>query len=147
MMAELSRADVIWNRACARDATASSQGDRALAALLLLHGLVMNGGVLHAVKCLTPQELACAMSGYRYFGFDDVAVMLADAKSFVEAHDDLYSHDDIESIDADLDKRYLASIPSDNTLFARFAACLLRDPSQFAPLSRPSQGFNILKSI
>jgi hypothetical protein len=134
MMAELSRADFIWNRACEGDATALLPGDRALAALLVLHGLVMNGGVLHAVECLDPQELAGAISGYRFFGFDDVAVMLADTKSFAEVHDDLYSHDDTDSIEADLDKRYLASIPSDSTLFARFAAYLLRNPSEFAPL-------------
>ena len=128
MMPELTRADVIWNRACEGDATAPSPGDRALAALLVLHGLVMNGGVLHAVECLKPQELAGAISGYRFFGFDDVAVMLVDAKSFAEVHEDL------DSIEADLDRRYLTLIPDDSTLFARFAAYLLHNPSEFAPL-------------
>jgi hypothetical protein len=137
-MEKLSRADAIWNRACEGDATASSPGDRALAALLVLHGLVMNGGVLHAVGCLGPQELAGAMAGYRFFGFDGVAVMLADAKSFAEIHDSRNSQHDLDSIEADLDKRYLALIPDDSTLFVRFAAYLLRSPSEFAPLLESS---------
>ena len=133
-MEKLSRADAIWNRACDVHATASSPGDRALSALLVLHGLVMNGGVLHAVQCLEAQELAGAMAGYRFFGFDGVAVMLTDAKSFTEVHDIFDSQDDFDSTDADFDKRYVALIRDDSALFARFAAYLLRNPSDFAPL-------------
>jgi hypothetical protein len=138
-MEKLSRADAIWNRACDLDATASSPGDRALAALLILHGLVMNGGVLHAVECLGTQELADAMAGYRFFGFDGVAIVLTDAKAFTEVHDvynlqDDFSLDDFASADADFDKRYVTLIRDDSALFARFAAYLLRNPSDFAPL-------------
>jgi hypothetical protein len=58
-MHELSTADRVWNRA-ALDAGGSPprEGDRALAALLLAHGMIMNGGVDHAVEALSAEELA-----------------------------------------------------------------------------------------
>jgi hypothetical protein len=132
-MQKLSRADAIWNRACDVNVTASSPGDRALAALIVLHGLVMNGGVLHAVECHGTQELADAMAGYRFFEFDDVAILLTDAKSLTEAHDIYNLPDDFDSAYDDFDKRYVTLIRDDDALFARFAAYLLRNPSDFAP--------------
>jgi len=60
----LSQADIIWNRACGEDSLRSHPGDRVLADLLLAHGLAMNGGVLHAVECLSSDELLDAESGY-----------------------------------------------------------------------------------
>jgi hypothetical protein len=44
--------------------------------MLLAHGLVMNGGVEHAVECLTPEEFAATKEGYRYFELPDVAALL-----------------------------------------------------------------------
>ena len=54
-------------------------GDRALSSLLLAHGLVMNGGVHHALQCLSPSELHAAIDAYSYFGLDDVATFLRSA--------------------------------------------------------------------
>lgn len=54
-------------------------GDRALAALLVVHGLVMNGGVHHALEWVQPTELSAAIEDYAYFGFDDVAAFLRGA--------------------------------------------------------------------
>ena len=52
---QLSLADQIWNRAALESGgPAAREGDRALAALLLAHGMVMNGGVGHALEVLSP---------------------------------------------------------------------------------------------
>jgi hypothetical protein len=62
-MAELTDADKIWNRACGADPLRTLPGDRALTDLLHPHGLVMNGGVLHAAECMSADELSDAESG------------------------------------------------------------------------------------
>ena len=73
----MTSADLVWNRA-ALDSGGSNprDGDQALAALLLAHGLVMNGGVRHACSSLGPEELHAAVSGYRFFGFEEIATLL-----------------------------------------------------------------------
>jgi hypothetical protein len=129
IVAELTEADLIWNRACLGDTTALSAGDRALAALLLLHGMVMNGGVLYAVESVTSRQFAAGKSGYRFFGFADVADLLTQAKLLAT------SNDDLDSIEAQLDRRYQSLVPDDSTLSERFETYLLRSPSDFAPLS------------
>jgi hypothetical protein len=126
-MYELTNVDLIWNRACEGDVAALSTGDRALAALLRVHGLVMNGGVLHAVECATPHEFDAAKAGYRFFGFDDVVVVLTKAKGLVE------SGAELDSLEAEFDRRYSA-LANDSALFDRFAAHLARSPSDFSPL-------------
>jgi hypothetical protein len=52
------------------------EGNLALSALLLVHGLVMNGGVFHAVEAVSDEELRSACAGFRYFGFSDAADLL-----------------------------------------------------------------------
>ena len=48
----MTSADRVWNRAALEGGGASpGPGDRALASLLLVHGLVINGGVHHATLC------------------------------------------------------------------------------------------------
>jgi hypothetical protein len=126
-MPELTNVDLIWNRACEGDVAALSTGDRALATWLRVHGLVVNGGVLDTVECATPHELDNAKSGYRFFGFDDVVVVLNDARALVE------SGVELDSFDAELDRRYSA-LANDSVLFDRFAAHLARSPSDFSPL-------------
>lgn len=95
--------------------------------MLLAHGLTMNGGVLHAVDCLEPEDLADAEAGYRYFGLGAAADLLGEAKSISEAGGDL------DLLEAELDKRYSALIPNDSVLGERFEASLRRAPSEFAP--------------
>ena len=80
-MFELTTADIIWNRACLQDVAGLEVGDRALAAMILAHGLVMNGGVLHAVEALDADQLAAAKEGFRYFGLARVEAFLAEATS------------------------------------------------------------------
>jgi hypothetical protein len=127
-MAELTEADLIWNRACGEDALRSLPGDRALADLLRAHGLAMNGGVQHAVECLTAAELTDAEAGYRFYGLAEVAALLSRARNLFEVGDDLEDHEQ------QLDRQYAALIPSDSALVECFEKRLQTSPADFAPL-------------
>jgi len=127
-MYELTQADRIWNRACGDDPLRTLPGDRALADMLMAHGLAMNGGVLHAVECLTATELSDAEDGYRYFGLDDVAALMSRARSLFEKEVDLGKHE------SQLDGRYVELIPSDSSLVERFEEHLTSQPQEYAPL-------------
>jgi hypothetical protein len=133
-MYELTEADHIWNRACLDDVSALRAGDRALAAMILFHGLVMNGGVLHALECMEPepQKFEAAMSGYRLFGFDHVADFLTVARSIAVV---TLTDDDFDSLEAKLYGRYRGQVPDDSTLAERFEAYHREHPHEFAPLS------------
>ena len=122
-------ADQIWNRAALeRGGAAPRSGDRALASLLLVHGLVMNGGVHHALESAEPAELAAAADGFEFFGFYDVAALLRGA-----ADDPVLSKwTDETEVKANL--RYENLIPSDSSLNARFEEVLGERAAEFAPL-------------
>jgi hypothetical protein len=45
----------------------------ALASLLLVHSLVMNGGVRLAIECIERTEILAAAHGYAFYGCGDVA--------------------------------------------------------------------------
>ena len=122
-------ADQIWNRAALeRGGAAPRSGDRALASLLLVHGLVMNGGVHHALESAAPAELAAAADGFEFFGFHDVAAVFRGA-----ADDPALSKWTAETeVTANL--RYEKLIPSDSYLEARFKEVLGERASEFAPL-------------
>src|SRR6266852_5959110 len=92
-MGTLAQATMIWNRACREDSLRLLPGDRALADLIRAHGLVMNGGVLHAVECLTDNERSDAESGYRFYGFDAAASLLSRARTILEEDDNLEFHE------------------------------------------------------
>jgi hypothetical protein len=125
---ELTDADLIWNRACSENRTRSLPGDRALADLLRAHGLIMNGGVLHAVECLTLEQLADAESGYRFYGFDAAAMLLIRARRILATDDNLDSHE------RQLDLQYAELIPDDTTLVNRFEEHLQMNPKDYAPV-------------
>lgn len=90
----------------------------------------MNGGVLHAIECLTASELTDAQSGYRFYGLDTVASLLSRAKTILETGDDLDSHE------AQLNQQYEQIVPDDNLLVMRFQERLKSKPSEFAPLRK-----------
>ena len=131
-MYQLTQADLIWNRACTFEVADLRVGDRALAALILFHGLVMNGGVVHALECMKSQEFEASMSGYRFFGFDDVADFLTVARSTAAV---ALTDDEADSLYAKLDARYSELVPDDSTLAERFEAYYRDNPLEFAPLS------------
>jgi hypothetical protein len=130
----MTDADMIWNRACGEDPPRTSPGDRALSDMLYAHGLAMNGGVLHAIECMTSEEQSDAESGYRFFGLDGVATLLSCARQIFAAGEDLGSHEQR------LDGEYTQLIPSDSSLSERFEKRLKSSPSDFAPLRPKDKG-------
>jgi hypothetical protein len=88
----------------------------------------MNGGILHAVECVTGQDLSDAAAGYRYFGFEAVSSLLSRAKAILDAGQDLETHE------LQLDRQYAVLIPSDSYLGERFETHLQENPSEYAPI-------------
>jgi hypothetical protein len=64
----LDDADRIWNRACDPFARLSTSGDRALQAALLVHGQVMNGGLLSALDYIDYDQIERGADGFEDFG-------------------------------------------------------------------------------
>jgi hypothetical protein len=125
----VTSADQVWNRAALESGGDSpGPGDRALASLLLVHGLVMNGGVHHAIECVEPAALATAADGYAVFGFDAVAEFFRGAS----ADPVLSVWDDDTEVMAN--RRYEEMVPDDSILVARFEEVYRERPEQFAPL-------------
>jgi hypothetical protein len=119
---ELTTADRVWNRAAmASGGPNPGEGDRALAALLLAHGMVMNGGVEHAIEALSPSELSAAAAGYRFFSFNEVARLLEEIAGN-------------EFIDSAVDQRYAELVPTDMVIVGRFRDLFSSSPSVFSPL-------------
>ena len=118
----MSLQDLIWNRACLeRGGATPHEGDRALAALLLAHGLVMNGGVLHALGCLSRQERIDAIAGYRYFGLVAAADVLT--KSYKQTG----------KAEEASNSAYWHAVPDDDALADAFHTKLAASPGAFAP--------------
>ena len=123
-------ADKIWNRAALEAGGESpGPGDRALASLLLVHGLVMNGGVHHALECIESEDLAAAADGYEYFGFGDVAAF------FRGASDNPVLSTWSEDTEVAANRRYAEMVPDDSHLVARFQDVYRDRVDQFAPLA------------
>jgi len=139
----------IWNRAS--DGMGVGQlgkGDRALGALLLAHGLIMNGGVFDAVTIMTQDDFTKtisrfkfsreaigeyhffdeALAGYGFFGLGAISELL------VRAKDLLNTEEDIGSLEAFFDSEYQRILPNDISLFSIYEKCLVDTPHEFAAL-------------
>ena len=141
----LDDADRIWNRACDPFAHFSGTGDRALQAVLRVHGQVMNAGLLSALEYIDPDGIHGAIAGLRYFRLEGAARSLAegfDAAFPAGAVPDPDARGDhVEALDDDVYARledieggYHAAIPSDDVLEAAFRERLAEAPGDFAPL-------------
>ena len=127
-------ANRIWNRAALGNDPGEGvdlpDGDRALRALLLAYGLIMNSGVFQCVhESLSESELEASIKGYAYFGFDDAVAILRDA-TVVE--DPWVESNEVVSIN--LDARFAAAIPTDAVVADRFETRLATHPEDFAPV-------------
>ena len=130
MSYELTPADLVWNRAAMEDGGESpGPGDVALASMLYAHGLVMIGGMLHAIELLNADELSDAQKGYHYFGLDEVAKLLSRAKILFDADENLDEHE------SRLDDEYLDCVPDDSSLGQRFEARFATSRSDFSPVT------------
>lgn len=125
-MHQLNEETMIWNRACDEDALQTLPGDRALRDMLRVHGLVMNGGVLHAVECLATDQLSDGANGYRFYGFEEVASLLSGARQLFETGNDLELHE------KQLNDQYEVLIPSDSSIVERFEVHLHSNPTDYA---------------
>lgn len=126
----LTAAGLTWNRACTGQASPQlREGDAALSAMLLFHGLAMNGGVCHAVECLTPVDLDAAIQGYRFYGLDEIVPMVEAAQNMPT------DVDDAGELEGRLDREYAARISDgDAGLVRRFEEHFAAHPEQYAPL-------------
>ena len=105
-----------------RGGIAPHLGDSALAALLSLHGMAMNGGLDHAVDVLSAEQFHAAIDGFRYFGLIEMAVMLSHA---ISANDE-----ELERLDTEYGKL----VPTDSTLGNAFEETFRVSPDAFSPL-------------
>jgi hypothetical protein len=140
-LAVLDEADRIWNRACDPFARHTAPGDRALQALLRVHGQVMNGGLVSALEYNAPEEIQEAIGGFRYFDLDVPARSLAmafeiafDGGGIAERGDHLDAlggevHERLEQ----LEDEYYAAVPRDAVLEAAFRTRLSEAHEDFAP--------------
>jgi hypothetical protein len=128
-------ADEVWNRACEPFAPFTHGGDAALAAVLLCHGMAMNGGLLHSCQALEHDQRARAVDGYRLFGLDGAADAVDDVarRAAALAEDD---HDGAERLEAEANRRYDAALPEwDETIDRAFRAHFREHPEAYAPVA------------
>jgi hypothetical protein len=120
----------IWNRAAVDSGGPEARkGDRALAGMLRAHGLVMNGGVWHAVELLPRDELDSAVMGYAFYGMSKVGALLERTRQLTEREQD-------EPLDTDgaatLDGEYWSLVPGDETLVDAFERHYRARPDLYA---------------
>jgi hypothetical protein len=128
-MHDLSAADLVWNRACEGDCEKPRVGDIALADVLLFHGPAMNGGVLHALQCLTPNQVNGAIAGFRFFGLVATAKLLERSQTVAREEEAQVGSETA------IDQDYCSEVPDDTSLVERFEACFRERPTDFAPLN------------
>jgi hypothetical protein len=143
---------VTWDRA-ATDFFGPNPGagDRAAGAMLLAHGLIMNGGVLNAVEVMSHAQLEAAKAGYRFFGFDGIVDLFSRVKSLLDSRPDAPEEEmeleaevspgvrfvyenDLGQFEEQLDSDYRLHIPDDSALEERFQQVLVARPGDFADL-------------
>jgi hypothetical protein len=100
----------------------------ALKSLLMAHGMVMNGGVVHCHESLEPHAIDDAIAGFRWFGLGEVADLLT---STAEGHP-AGGLDEAASLAAD--DSYNSLIPTDGVVEAAFRQRLQVAPEAFSPL-------------
>lgn len=126
----LSQSQGVWNRACliaAHGATVDlGPGDKALGAVLLAHGMVMNGGVPHALEALSVSERDAASAGYALFGFYGIAALL---RGNIDVPDD---DDEADAQEEQLNAAYYTHVPDDAALSAAFERHYEKHPEAYA---------------
>lgn len=112
----------VWNRACAGKGT--GPGDRHLSALLLVDGMVRNGGPNHAADSCEPAEIAAAATAAHYFGLDDLAGVIGELPA---AADD-------DAADDRLSEAYYRILPDSERLSDALATRHAATPGDFSPM-------------
>ena len=81
----------------------------------------MNGGVVHAMECLSQSEIAAAVAGFNFFGLTEASRVFEQIT------------DDSEATEERLNQMYWAAVPSDETLAHAFRVKLISTPEAFCP--------------
>jgi len=127
-------ADDVWHRALDAPALGTAgllEGDLALVSVLLVHGSVMNGGVLNAVEdSFSDQELDAVESGFRWFGLEAAARVFADTRAAVAPG--TLTLAEREALELEADRQYESVVPDDEFLVDVFEARFAADPAAFA---------------
>jgi hypothetical protein len=124
------RADEIWNRAALGGTLATRSGDRALAAVLGLHGLAMSSGLVDALERLTTEEVDAAEAGYRWLGLGAAADVVAAVRGDLAA--DGMTDEAAEALELRADEDYGHAVPTDDTVLQAFRTRLSAEPDAFA---------------
>jgi hypothetical protein len=103
-------------------------GDRHLGALLLVHGVVMNGGPNHAADSCDPAEIAAAAAACRYFGMDALGSLIQELPAASSDSDD-------EDAEGRLSNAYSQLVPDDSALSGAFEARYTKAPEDFDPIT------------
>ena len=127
-MRKLRSSDKIWNRACFGGGESPRPGDNALSALLLFHGLVLNGGLLYAIDCLSRELLAAAKDGYIFYGFKEMEELISSAEDAIE------NNEDLDVLEQSLDKKYWDLVPADEVLVKSFERHQKKYPFAYSPV-------------
>ncbi|MDD9944201.1 MAG: hypothetical protein OXU20_24365 [Myxococcales bacterium] len=94
----------------------------------MAHGLVMNGGVLHASEVLSEDEFAAALDGYAFYGQHKAVSVFRDAAACLQRA----NADELDTREAELDATYADVIGGDAALEAAFKKHLLAHPELYA---------------
>jgi len=127
--------DVVFERACdaeSRSDARLSDADRMLSAMVIFDSVCVHDGVLPALDCHAPEELAHALAGFRHFGLPSVADVI---ESIAErAARPTAIEQDRSVLEGELESAYAAACP-DTAVDAAFTAAFDREPNVF---TRPS---------
>jgi hypothetical protein len=93
--------------------------------MILMHGLIMNGGVHHALDFLSEAEVEAAISGYEYF---EVASALTAIQTVLN---DSSLRDWNDSNESKANMLYYDVIPDDAVLVAAFNRRFAMSPGDF----------------
>lgn len=133
-MKESQIADLVWQRALSPAGAGEKSGDAALRAVLRFHSEAMSAGVLHALGSFSAEELASMQEGYRLFGFNEIARLIA-----TPVNEDA-DPDDLDDAEEELDEAYAEAIPLDQAIIQAFEAHLHASPDMYAPVAEQSDG-------
>jgi hypothetical protein len=131
---KLGAKGLVWNRAALDGGGRNPRaGDRALVDALKIHGLVMNGGVHHAVRTLSEVQIQTAAAGFEYFGLRAIGDVLR------RVQHDPKLRDWSDATEEEANRLYWAALPDDGELVARFEQRFRDNPTDFGPIDDASQ--------
>lgn len=110
-----------------------------MSAVLDLHSLAMNGGLLDAVERLTREQLDAAQTGFRWLKLEPAADLVATIRHEIAAGA-LVDEDRAEALEVRADEEYERLVPTDQALYDAFDIRLTEEPaSKEANLGPSSQ--------